>query len=99
MRVNIQAHRFTADSKLIEYIEKKVSKISVFNDNIINVGVFLILDNVAHNIKDKVAEIQVRIPGHDFFVKHSSKSFEESFDAALDSLMMQMKRKKEKMTA
>ncbi|MEO6818916.1 MAG: HPF/RaiA family ribosome-associated protein [Ginsengibacter sp.] len=99
MRVNIQAHRFTADSKLIEYIEKKVSKISVFNDKIINVGVFLILDNVAHNIKDKVAEIQVRIPGHDFFVKHSSKSFEESFDAALDSLMMQMKRKKEKMTA
>lgn len=99
MRVNIHAHRFTADVKLVDYIEKKVSKISAFNDKVISVDVFLILDNVAHKIKDKVAEIQVRIPGHDFFVKHSSKSFEESFDAALDSLMMQMKRKKEKMIA
>ena len=99
MKVNIQAHRFTADSKLIEYVEKKTSKINTFNDRVINVDVFLILDNVAHKIKDKVAEIQVRIPGHDFFVKHSSKSFEESFDAALDSLMMQMKRKKEKTIA
>ena len=97
--INIQAHRFTADSKLMDYIEKKLSKISVFNDKVINIDVFLILDNVAHNIKDKVAQIQVRVPGHDFFVKHCSKSFVESFDAALDSLMMQMKRKKEKMTA
>lgn len=99
MRVNIHAHRFTADAKLLEYVEKKITKINVVNDKVINVDIFLILDNVAHNIKDKVAEIQVRIPGHDFFVKHSSKSFEESFDAALDSLLMQMKRKKEKMIA
>ena len=97
MKVNIQAHRFTADSKLLVYIEKKIAKINDFNDKVINVDVFLILDNVAHSIKDKVAEIQVRVPGHDFFVKQSSKSFEESFDAALDSLIMQMKRKKEKL--
>jgi putative sigma-54 modulation protein len=99
MKVNIQTHRFTADSKLLEYVERKISKINILNDRVINVDVFLILENVAHTIKDKVAEIQVRIPGHDFFAKHCSKSFEESFDSALESLIMQMKRKKERMIA
>ena len=61
--------------------------------------VFLKLDNVVHNIKDKVAEIKVHVPKHEFFVKSSSKSFEESFESALDSLINQIKRKKEKLAA
>ncbi len=96
MNVNIQTQRFVADVKLIEFIEKKVEKLNQFHDRIIKVDVFLILDNVVHKIKDKVAEIQVSVPRHNFFVKHSSKSFEESFDIALDSLISQMKRQKEK---
>jgi putative sigma-54 modulation protein len=52
-----------------------------------------------HNIKDKIVEIKVHVPRHDFFVKHSSKSFEESFDIALETVITQMKRKKEKMAA
>jgi putative sigma-54 modulation protein len=63
------------------------------------VDVFLKLDNVAHTIKDKIAEIKVHVPKHDLFVKHSSKSFEESFEFALDSVINQIKRKKEKMAA
>jgi putative sigma-54 modulation protein len=63
------------------------------------VDVFLKLDNVAHTIKDKIAEIKVHVPKHDLFVKHSSKSFEESFEFALDSVINQIKRKKEKMVA
>ncbi len=54
------------------------------------------LDNVVHNIKDKIAEIKVHDSQHDFFVKHSSKSFEESFDVALDSVITQIKKKKRK---
>jgi putative sigma-54 modulation protein len=52
-----------------------------------------------HNIKDKVAEIKVHIPRHEFFVKQSSKSFEESFDTALDAVITQIKRKKAKLAA
>ena len=58
---------------------------------------FLKLDNVVHNIKDKVAEIKVSIPRNEIFVKASSKSFEESFDNAFESVCNQIKRKKEKM--
>lgn len=99
MNVNIQSLHFVADSKLVAFIEKKVGKLSQFHERITKVDVFLKLDNVAHNIKDKVAEIRVHVPKHDLFVKHSSKSFEESFDIALDSVINQIKRKKEKMVA
>ncbi|MBW7838986.1 MAG: HPF/RaiA family ribosome-associated protein [Chitinophagaceae bacterium] len=99
MNVDIQTHRFDADSKLIAFIEKKVEKLNQFHDRIIRVEVYLRLDNVVHKIKDKIAEIKVYIPRHHFFVKHSSKSFEESFDVVLDSVINQMKRKKEKTSA
>jgi putative sigma-54 modulation protein len=98
MNVNIQTVHFDADMKLIDYVGKKLEKISTFHDRVIKVDVFLKLDNVVHTIKDKIAEIRVHVPRQNFFVKASSKSFEESFDCALDSLVNQIKRKKEKQT-
>lgn len=99
MNVNIQTVHFDADSKLLSYVEKKLSKLFQFHDKITKVDVYLKLDNVVHTIKDKVAEIKVHVPRSDIFVKHSSKSFEESFDVALDSVIIQIKRKKEKLAA
>ncbi len=99
MNINIQTVHFDADSKLVEHINTKAEKISHFYDKITKVNVYLKLDNVVHTIKDKVAEIKVLIPGHEFFVKHSSKSFEESFDECLDAVITQIKRKKEKQAA
>jgi putative sigma-54 modulation protein len=99
MNVNIQTVRFTADAKLVEYVNRKIQKLTTFHDRIVKVDVYLKLDNVVHTIKDKIAEIRVQVPRHQFFVKSCSKSFEESFDNALDSLVSQIKRKKEKQAA
>jgi putative sigma-54 modulation protein len=99
MNVNIQTVRFDADLQLVEYVKRKLEKLDTFHDRIVKVDVFLKLDNVVHTIKDKVAEIRVHVPRHDFFVKASSKSFEESFDNALESIVSQIKRKKEKLAA
>jgi putative sigma-54 modulation protein len=99
MNVQIQSVHFDADNKLIEHVNKKVSKLNTFHDNIIGVEVYLKLDNVVHNIKDKVAEIKVYVPKHSFFVKHQSKGFEESFDHAFDSMVNRIKRQKAKMMA
>lgn len=99
MNVNIQTVKFIADSKLTDYVKKKIEKLNTFNDRIVSVDVFLKLDNIVHTIKDKVAEIRVQIPRHQFFVKASSKSFEESFDSALESIVSQIKRHKEKQAA
>lgn len=97
MNVNIQTVHFDADEKLVDYVTKKLQKLPTFHDTILKVDVFLKLDNVVHNIKDKVAEIKVHVPKHEFFVKASSKSFEESFDDALDSIINQIKKRKEKL--
>ena len=99
MNVNIQSVHFEADTKLIGYVKKKLEKLSVFNGRIIQVNVFLKLDNVVHTIKDKIAEIRVHIPRHDFFVKSTSKSFEESFDDALEMMVSQIKKHKERKAA
>jgi putative sigma-54 modulation protein len=99
MTVNIQTVHFNADTKLIEHVNKKIQKLNSIHDRITTVDVYLKLDNVVHQIKDKVAEIKVKVPRHEFFVKESSKSFEESFDGALDSMVTQIKRKKEKEAA
>jgi len=99
MNVNIETVHFTADTKLIDHVNKKLSKLTTFHDRIIRTDVFLKLDNVAHNIKDKIAEIRIYVPRHSFFVKATSKSFQESFDNALDSVVTQIKKQKEKQAA
>jgi putative sigma-54 modulation protein len=99
MNLNIQTVHFTADGKLIEYVSRKMKKLDTFHDKILKVDVFLKLDNVVHTIKDKTAEIRIHVPRHDFFVKACSKSFEESVDNAFDSIISQVKRKKEKLAA
>ena len=99
MNVNIQSVHFDADSKLIGYVKRKLEKLENFSDRIIRVNVFLKLDNVVHAIKDKIAEIRVHVPGHNFFVKSTSKSFEQSFDEALDSMVIQIKKNKERKAA
>ena len=96
MNVNIQTVHSDADEKLLDYVRKKIEKIGNFNDRIMKVDVFLKLDNVVHTIKDKIAEIRILIPKHEFFVKSTSKSFEDSFDDSLDSMIAQLKKFKEK---
>ena len=96
MNVQIQTVHFDADSKLLEHVNAKIEKLKTFHDKIIGADVYLKLDNMSQQVRDKVAEIKVYVPGHSYFVKHQSKSFEESFNLAFDSLVSQVKRQKQK---
>lgn len=99
MTVQIQTVHFEADKKLIDHVNAKIEKLQTFHDKIISAEVYLRLDNLSQQVRDKVAEIKVYVPKHSYFVKHQSKTFEQSFDLAFDSLVNQVKRKKEKMMA
>jgi putative sigma-54 modulation protein len=99
MNVQIQTVHFDADNKLIEHVNAKIEKLKTFHDKIIGAEVYLKLDNMSQQVRDKVAEIKIYVPKHSYFVKHQSKTFEQSFDLAFDSLVNQVKRKKEKMMA
>lgn len=96
MNLQIQTVHFEADSKLLEHVNAKIDKLKTFHDKIIDAEVYLKLDNNSHQVRDKVAEIKVHVPRHSYFVKHQSKTFEESFDVAFNSLVNQVKRQKEK---
>ena len=96
MNVQIRTHRFDADRKLLDHVNEKVVKLQTYHDNIVDVEVYLKVDNVVHQIKDKIAEIKVHVPKHTFFVKHESKLFEESFDLAMKAVIDQIKSYKDK---
>jgi putative sigma-54 modulation protein len=87
---------FDADSKLLEHVNAKIEKLKTFHDKIIGAEIYLKLDNRSQQVRDKVAEIKIHVPRHSYFVKHQSKTFEESFDLAFDSLVSQVKRQKQK---
>jgi len=96
MNIRINAVRFDADKKLEQFIEKKVSKLSRYFDDIINAEVYLKLEN-SPDIENKVVEIKLDIPGGDLFARKHTRSFEESTDIVVDALKQQILRHKEKL--
>ncbi|MCO5247601.1 MAG: ribosome-associated translation inhibitor RaiA [Chitinophagales bacterium] len=96
MKVNIQTVHFTADQKLLDFIEKKVNKLTLFYDKIIDSNVVLSLENLNTQVRDKVVLIKTSIPGNVIIAKEKAKVFEESVDLAVDSLKRQLERIKNK---
>lgn len=95
MRIHVEAVRFTADQKLIEYINKKLSKLDQFFDRIVDVNVALKLEN-SGQVRDKIVEVRVNVPGDTLICKHSDKVFEAGIDAVADNMKRQLIRFKEK---
>lgn len=95
MNIQIQSIHFTADSKLLGFVNEKVSKLSQYYDGIISSEIFLRLDN-SDNSTNKVAEIKINVPGNDLYVKRQCKTFEEAIDTGILALSKQVKRYKEK---
>lgn len=96
MKIQIQTLHFDADQKLLSFIEKKVTKLSVFHDKIIDSSVILSMENLNTQVKDKVVVIKANIPGTTLIAKETAKAFEESVDLAVDSLKRQIERLKNK---
>jgi len=96
MNIRINSVKFDADRKLENFIHGKVKKLIHFYDDILGVEVFLRLGN-AQNLKNKITEIKLEIPGNDLFARKISKSFEESTDNAIDALRRQITRHKGKL--
>lgn len=94
MKIRVESVHFTADADLIEFIEKKLSKLEQFYDQILDVSVFLKLEN-SGQVRDKVFEARVHVPGDTLFVKEVDKTFESAADSATDTLKRQIIKHKE----
>ena len=96
MKIQIQTVHFTADQKLLSFIEKKINKLPLIYDKIIDSSVVLSMENLNTQVKDKVVVIKTNIPGNTLVAKETAKAFEESVDLAIDSLRRQLEKMKNK---
>ncbi len=95
MNVRIQSVKFDADSKLIEFIETKVNKLSRFTDAAVGAEVFLKLDKDNEH-GDKLVTMKLEVRGGDLVAEYRSRSFEESVDECVDAIKKQLERHKER---
>ena len=95
MKIKVQSIHFTADKKLLQFVEEKVEKLIQYYDSIIDSEVFLRLDK-SENTLNKIAEIKINTPGKTLFAKEQRKTFEEATDVALEALRKQITKQKEK---
>ncbi len=96
MNVKIHSIHFDTDIKLEKFINEKLQKVEKFSNQILDAEVYLKLDHNKGNLKDKIAEIKIRIPGKTVFAEERSKNFEESIELSMDSIVRQVKKHKEK---
>ncbi|MFA6593268.1 MAG: HPF/RaiA family ribosome-associated protein [Bacteroidales bacterium] len=93
MEINVKSLKFDADQKLLDYVQKKVSRLERFYDGIQSVDVTLSLLNGQDN---KCAKLQTRVLGQDIMITRSAKSFEDALSASVDAMKENITRAKEK---
>lgn len=96
MEVNIKAIHFDIADKLVDFINKKIEKITRRYESISTIDVNLTLVK-PESAKNKEAGIKMSIPGNpDIFASKVADTFEEAFDLAIDALKPQLEKIKEK---
>jgi len=99
MNIKVNCVHFTADQKLVDFINKKVGKMDLFFDGIISAEVLLKVDK-PETANNKVTEIKLSLPATDYlFAKKQADSFEEATDLAVDAIRIQLKKHKDKLRA
>ncbi len=93
--IHFQAVNYKADAKLKEFAKQRLEKLSVFNNQILDVYVYTKLENTSDRI-NKWVELKIGIPGDDVVVKKICKTFEEAIQTASASAERILKRRKEK---
>ena len=97
MNIQVKTVHFTADQKLIDFVNKKVSKLDTYFDGIIGVEVIMKVDK-PETANNKIAELKLSIPGTDYlFAEKQTDTFEESIDLSIEAIRRQLIKVKEKL--
>ena len=95
MEIQVHSIHFTADKKLIDFIEGKVGKLELFFDHITACEVYLKLDKDQEK-ENKIVELKMLIPGKTLVAKKQCRTFEEATDLSVEALRKQVSKHKEK---
>lgn len=95
MNTIINTAKFTADEKLEQFINEKVSKLDRMIDRAIKCEVFLKIDK-PESENNKIAEMRLYVPGNDLFVTKQADSFEQAVTECIDAMKVQIEKYKGK---
>ena len=98
MKVNVNAVNFTADKKLVDFIQERIDKLEKFYGKIVTADVFLKVEKTSEK-ENKIVEVKIHVPGDDFMVKKQCKTFEEAVELSAESLERILVKRKEKINA
>lgn len=95
MEIRIQSIHFDATVALEKFIQKKVSKLEQFYDDILEAEVVLKVVK-PETVLNKEALLKIKVSGNELFASKVSDTFEESVDEVVDALQKQLLKLKEK---
>lgn len=95
MEVRIQSIHFDATEQLQAFVQKKVSKLEKYYEEIkkVEVSLRVVKPETAEN---KEAGIKVMVPNGEFYANKVKDTFEESIDECIEALSKQLLKYKEK---
>ena len=94
MEVKIQSVKFDASKQLLEFVEKKMSRLERFEGNSTGVDVTLKLDKDDEK-GNKLALVTLHVPGGDIVSEQRARTFEEAVDLALDAIKRQIEKRRD----
>ena len=95
MKIEIQSIHFTPDGGLVDFVNKKVEKLTLLDDGVINTDVFLKIEK-PESPENKITEIYVHSSNGEYFAKKQCDTFEESIDVSVQALRKQLLKSKGK---
>ena len=95
MEIRIQSIHFDATEQLQAFVQRKVSKLEKFYEDIqkVEVSLKVVKPETAENIE---AGLKVLIPNGEFYVNKICDSFEQAVDESVEALEKQLIKHKEK---
>ena len=95
MKIEIQSINFTPDGGLVDFVNKKVERLTLLDDGVINTDVFLKIEK-PESPENKITEIHVHSSHGEYFAKKQCDTFEESITVSVQALRKQLLKSKGK---
>ena len=93
MEIRVQSIKFNADQTLLDFVEKKFSRLEKFYEAVTSVDVAL---SLLPEHENKNVKVQVSIPGSTIVVEKNAKTFEDAVVDCADILKEKLVKVKEK---
>ena len=95
MKIAIRSIHFSPYDGLVDFVNKKVERLTLLDDGVINTDVFLKIEK-PESPENKITEIYIHSSNGEYFAKKQCDTFEESINVSVKALRKQLLKSKRK---